>query len=87
LPFRDGAQASRCSHQGWAQTADRKARTEAGRIAALAKFLREVDPDGVMSDADRLKAAENARKAHLKLAAEKSVASRKRKKAKREAQA
>jgi hypothetical protein len=83
LPFKDSKQARRVAHQGWAKEPNRKARTQPGRDGALAKLEREVDPDGVMTPEDRRKAAENARQAHLLLIAEKSVASRARKKAER----
>ena len=81
MPFKDSAQARRVAHQGWAQTADRTARTTPGRDAITANLERTVDPDGVMSPEDRRKAAENLRQARLLLAAERSVPSRKRKKA------
>jgi hypothetical protein len=57
----------------WAATPDRAARTLRAREAYLLKLETEVDPDGVMSDADRRKAAENKRRANLLWAAQKSA--------------
>jgi hypothetical protein len=67
---RSAAQRGRIgAHVSWARTADRTARTEPGRKSFLARFEREVDPDGVLPDAERLRRAEHARKAYmLKLA-------------------
>jgi hypothetical protein len=50
-------------------------------MAMLAKFEREVDPDGALLPAERAKRAENARKAHYKRMALKSVEARRRRKA------
>jgi hypothetical protein len=49
----------------WARTPDRAARTAAARRAALSRFERQVDPDGVLSPVERAARAENARKAHM----------------------
>jgi hypothetical protein len=62
----------------WSKVPDRAARTAGARGAFLQKFEREVDPDGVMSPADRAKAAENARKAHFQRLARRSAQARKR---------
>lgn len=53
--------------ESWARLtpAERTRRTEAGRNGLLEKFAREADPDGVMSDADRMRAAEQLRRAHM----------------------
>lgn len=51
------------AHASWANTTDRTARTAPARAAMLAKFEREVDPDGVLDPAERAKRAESARKA------------------------
>lgn len=53
------------AHTSWANTHDRTKRTEAGRQALNDKFAREVDPDGVLSPAERARRAESARKAHF----------------------
>lgn len=64
------------AHESWARTTDRSARTRAARQGLEAKFEREVDPDGVMSPADRAKAIESARKAHYRRLALKSAEAR-----------
>ena len=40
--------ASLAAHTSWANTPDRTARTEPGRRGLIAKFEREVDPDGTL---------------------------------------
>jgi len=39
--------------------------TAAGTAAFLAKFERQVDPDGILPPAERARRAEHARKAHM----------------------
>lgn len=53
------------SHESWANTDDRTARTEPGRQAFFARFERQVDPDGTLPPDERAKRAESARKAHF----------------------
>lgn len=53
------------AHESWARTEDRSARTAAARAAAAARFERQVDPDGVLPQAERAYRAEHARKAFL----------------------
>lgn len=67
------------AHTSWANTADRTARTAPGREAFNARFERQVDPDGVLPEAERIKRAENARKAHFARMALKSAQARRRK--------
>lgn len=67
------------AHISWARTptkAARTRRTEPGREGLLAKFGREVDPDGVMSPEDRDRAAEHLRSAHMSRIAKISAANR-----------
>jgi hypothetical protein len=47
--------------------------TAPGRRAMFEHFLRQVDPDGLLSEAERIKLAENARKAQLAKARLKSL--------------
>ncbi|MGY4650503.1 hypothetical protein [Mycobacterium sp. URHB0021] len=68
------------AYESWARTEDRAARTWPGRKAALDRFEREVDPDGVLASQERVKRAEWARKAHMQRLALKSVAARQRRK-------
>ncbi|WP_062434856.1 hypothetical protein [Herbidospora daliensis] len=54
------------ANERWARERDRTAATSAARAAgpgSIEYWLKRVDPDGVMSDADRLKAAGNAKAA------------------------
>jgi hypothetical protein len=53
------------AHTSWAKTSDRSARTQAARSAFLARFEREVDPDGLLSPAERAARADHALKAHM----------------------
>jgi hypothetical protein len=53
------------AHARWARVADRSAATEVARSAALRRFETEVDPDGVLSPAERHKRARNAQSAHM----------------------
>jgi hypothetical protein len=81
MPFRSSTQARAAAHSSWARTPDRAARTAKAREAAVAKFERDVDPDGVMSPADRRKAAVNAQRAHMYAMSQKGVDKRKAKRA------
>lgn len=51
------------AHTSWANTTDPAARTAAGRKAALERFEKEVDPDGVLPPEERARRAEHAKKA------------------------
>ena len=53
------------AHESWARTTDPSARTEPARRALLDRFEREVDPDGVLSLAERARRAGHARKAYF----------------------
>lgn len=55
----------------WAATRDRSARTLPARRASITRWEAAVDPHGEMDDATRAKAAESARRAHLRQMAEK----------------
>lgn len=60
---------------------DPAAHTAPARAAFLARFERQVDPDGVLAPADRARRAECARKAYFARLALASAASRRRKRA------
>ena len=62
----------------WANTPDRTARTAAARKAALDRFEREVDPEGVLPPGERALRAEHARKAYFTRLALKSSQARRR---------
>ena len=69
------------AHTSWAKTQDPAARTAAARRAASDRFERQVDPEGVLPIADRLRQAEHARKAYfiaLSLKSSQARAARKR---------
>jgi hypothetical protein len=67
-------------HTSWANTEDRPARTAAARQAALDRFEREVDPDGLLLPAERAIRAEHARKAYFARLALKSAQARRNRK-------
>lgn len=64
------------SHESWAKTDDRTARTANARQAFRDRFENEVDPDGVLDPLERAKRAEHARKAYYTRLALKSVQAR-----------
>ena len=65
------------AHSRWA-TADPVEGTKAARAAFLDRFEKQVDPDGVLSPAERARRAEHARKAYFVRLAFKSAQARKR---------
>ncbi len=62
-PAQRTAKARMAADESWAKTPDRAARTAPARQAAEDRFYKLVDPHGVMTPADREKAAANARRA------------------------
>lgn len=64
--------------ESWAPLtkAERRRRTEAGREGLLARFAREADPEGRLPEAERLRAAEDLRRAHMIRIAKASVKAR-----------
>ena len=53
------------AHASWANTADRTARTRPAADAFMARFEREVDPDGRLDPVERLQRAVSAKKAYF----------------------
>lgn len=53
------------AHHSWARTADRAERTRPAREAFLRRFEEQVDPKGTLPLAERMRRAEQARKAHF----------------------
>ena len=49
----------------WSRTTDRRAATAPARAAFLARFEREVDPDGTLDPIVRATLAESAKKAYM----------------------
>lgn len=52
------------SHESWAKTTDRSARTAPARAALQAKFEAEVDPEGVLTPEERARRVAHKRKAY-----------------------
>jgi hypothetical protein len=71
-------QARAGAHKPWARTPDRTARTANGTAAFLARFEREVDPDGTLDPSERALRAEHARRSYFLNLSAKSAAARKR---------
>lgn len=61
----------------WATTVDRTAATAKARQAAMDRFDKMVDPDGVLTPEERAKRAASARKAHMQKMALASAKARK----------
>jgi hypothetical protein len=53
------------AHTRWAKEQDRVAALAPARRALLDRFEREVDPDGVLSEAERARRADHARRAYM----------------------
>ena len=64
------------SHESWARTKDRTARTEPGRRGMQAKFEAEADPDGTLPPDELAVRVEHLRKAHFLRLAYKSAQAR-----------
>lgn len=64
----------------WSRTTatERTQQTEAARVGALTKFEEQADPEGRMSEADRIAAGARLRRAHMQRLAQLSAASRRR---------
>ena len=64
------------AHTKWANTVDRTAATAKARQAALDRFEKEVDPEGVLMPAERARRAANARKKYFAQLAARSAKAR-----------
>lgn len=60
----------------WANTGNRTARTQPARDAFMARFERQVDPEGRLSSTERRKRAESAKQAYFAQLALKSAKAR-----------
>jgi hypothetical protein len=69
------------AHRSWANTTDPAARTAKARTAARERFEHQVDPDGVLPEAERARRAESARKAYFADLAFRSARARQKRKA------
>ncbi|WP_089957678.1 hypothetical protein [Lentzea xinjiangensis] len=76
-PAQRSLRARVAAHTSWANTSDRGARTSKARQAAMDRFEKLVDPDGVLPLEERQQRAASARTAHyLKMAAASAAARR-----------
>lgn len=64
------------ANESWARTPNRSARTAPARAALLARFEREVDPDGLLDPVDRARRAEHKRRAYFQRLALRSAQAR-----------
>jgi len=64
-PAQRSERAKVAANTRWAHEPDRLAATKPGRDAAFQKLLDEVDPQGVLSEAERVKRAKNLAEAQL----------------------
>lgn len=60
----------------WSRTTDRSARTRPAREAFLARFEREVDPDGELPEHERRRRAEHAKRAYMLALAKRAARAR-----------
>lgn len=75
-PAQRSTRARLAAHTRWANTADRTAATQAARDGYVARWERDVDPDGVLPADERAKRGRSAMRAHLSRAALRSSQSR-----------
>jgi len=75
-PSERSLRARLAAHTSWARTSDRSARTAPARRAALQRFERQVDPDGVLAPDERAQRAQQAMRAHMARLALRSVQAR-----------
>jgi hypothetical protein len=71
----------------WAQPGSRETARVTARASMIARFEKQVDPDGVLPPAERAKLAESARRAHLLSMSLKSVRARRLRKEREKAKA
>lgn len=64
-PVERRARASKAALTGWLNTVDRSARGRQGHAGLLAKFAREIDPDGTMNPAERARLVKTREKLHM----------------------
>jgi len=79
MPTQDRRSLARAAaHDSWASTTDRSARTAPARARFLDRFERQVDPNGVLSPAERSRRASHARTAYFTRLGVKSAQARRR---------
>lgn len=67
------------AHTRWAHETDRTEATAPARRGLMAKFEREVDPEGRLTEAERTRRAESLFNAHMARLSMKAAAARRRK--------
>lgn len=77
-PAQRALRARAAADASWANTSDRAARTAPARRAALARFERQVDPTGELSDEERQRRAASARRSYFRRLALRSARARER---------
>lgn len=75
-PVQRSMRARVAAHVSWSRTTDRAARTEPARRAALDRFERQVDPEGILDDETRQKRALAAKRAYFQQLAYRSSRTR-----------
>lgn len=75
--------AQMAAHTRWANTSDPVAATAAARKAQLDRFEKQVDPDGVLPEEERVRRAESAKKAYFARLAFLSAAARRKRSARK----
>lgn len=75
-PAQRAMHARLASRTSWAKTSDREQRTRPARTAFLARFEKQVDPDGVLPEIERAERAHQAFLAHMETMRLKSSLSR-----------
>lgn len=77
LSSEEAAQIGRIgAHVRWSRETDRAAATAPATAGFMARFEREVDPDGVLDPRERAIRADHARKAHMARLSRKAAAAR-----------
>lgn len=64
-PAQRALQARLAAYRSWANTADAAARTEPARRAAMGRFERQVDPEGVLPPEERARRGKAAMRAYF----------------------
>jgi hypothetical protein len=64
------------ANESWAGCPDRSKRTQPARRGFMARFERQVDPDGTLTPQERQRRAESAMRAHMQRLALKSAKAR-----------
>jgi hypothetical protein len=80
-PAERSLRARAAAHVKWAQEPDRTAATSKARAGLEARFAREVDPDGLLDEAELARRVESRRKAFFADLSRRSAKARRKRKA------